>query len=249
MARDYRRKTDSLPTCMNCGSVLYGLYCSHCGQRTTEAITLETLWSDSWRKLTGLESPWLRTLADLTLDPGRTVRRYLDGRRLPYVGPFRFALFTAGLLAAAAWFLGFDLSASATPWGPDGARGPGPAGSYAIFAWSAFMGPVASLLVAWLQHSLFRDHRFTVAETWIFDLYVFGQVAFYQVFFGLLGAYASAVGLGALGLVVLLVLAFALGGFYRRPVIHCLPAALILTVTQVGGVFVLGTLVRLLAGI
>ena len=111
------------------------------------------------------------------------------------------------------------------------------------------MGPVASLLVAWLQHSLFRDHHFTVAETWIFDLYVFGQVAFYQVFFGLLGAYASAVGLGALGLVVLLVLAFALGGFYRRSVIRCLPAALILTVTQVGGVFVLGTLVRLLAGI
>ena len=244
MASGFRRNTDSLPTCMNCGSVLYGAFCSHCGQRTAQPITLRSLGTETWDRLRRLDFPWIRTVVDLTTDPGDTARRYLKGRRLPYVGPILYAVTATSLLASLAMAGAFDLSAPSTPWSASDARS-----SNRTFAIAALATLVVTWLVAWLQRELFRDREFSWTETWLFDLYLFGHLAFHQAIFALLGAYASLVGLAALGLVVVLVVSFALGGFYRRPVIQTIPAATILSAIYIGGVWSLAAAARILFGL
>lgn len=245
MASAYRRTTDSLPTCMNCGSVLYGAFCSHCGQPSAKPITFRGMCRNTWERLRQLDFPWLRTVVDLTTDPGDTARRYLRGRRLPYVGPIHYALATTGLLAVLGLVDTFDLSAPSTPWSPPGPAEPA---SPKIFA----VGALAPLLVTWLiaclQRALFREERFGLTETWCFDLYLFGHLALHQAIFALLGAYASTVGLAALGLVVVLVVSFGLGGFYRRPVLHVVPAAIILSVVYVAGIWLIAGAARFVLG-
>ena len=237
MAGDYRRRTDSLPTCMNCGALLYGEFCSNCGQKNSQPITFAGTWHDFRGRLVRLDYRWARTLAALTADPGRLVRRFLRGERLPYSSPVAYVLAGLGSLALVAW-LGVDLSAAGTPWA--GAGG----GSRPIFLLSLLAVPAVLLPVAWLQRLLHRERRFNLAETYVFGLFVFGHLAIYQAVFALLGGFASTLGLIALAAMTLLVLSFALGGFYGQKLLSSLPAASILGMVYVAGVFVLGALIR-----
>lgn len=245
MASDYRRKTDSLPTCLHCGAMLYGDHCSHCGQRSAEAISFPWLWQRARDRLRRLDFAFVRTTIDLVIDPGRMARRYIRGRRLPYVGPFAYAFVMSCLLAGLVIGLGFDLSAPGTPWGPTPTSPPSPP----TFVVVAFAGPLVALLVAFLQQRLYASEPYSAAETWIFGLYVFGHLALHQLLLGLLGAFASTTGLVALGGVLLMVLTFALGSFYRRPVWQSLPAALVLASVYVAGVFVVGASLRVWFGL
>ncbi|MEM8933585.1 MAG: DUF3667 domain-containing protein, partial [Acidobacteriota bacterium] len=154
---------------MNCGSVLYGAFCSHCGQRTALPITIRSLCVDNWNRLRRLDFPWLRTIVDLTTDPGDTARRYLKGRRLPYVGPISYAVVSTSLLAGLALNGAFDLSAPSTPWSATGTTP-----STGTFAVAALATLLVTWLVAWMQRALFRDQDFSLTETWLFDLYLFG---------------------------------------------------------------------------
>ncbi len=240
MGNEFRRKTDTLPTCMNCGSVLYGGFCSHCGQQSTEEITFEGWVSELRRRTLELDDPWLRTAIELTRRPGKMIRGYLRGRRLPYVGPLAYSIATATLLALSVVGLSFDLSSSGTPWGNQRATGP----SQPTFAFACYSMLWVSALVAWLQRSLFRQARYSVTQTWVFDLYVFGHLAILQAIFAGLGAFASNVGLWSLAAALILGLTTALASFYRRPAWATLPAALILGTAYIAGVFTSAALFR-----
>lgn len=270
----HRRKTDALPTCMNCTAVLYGAYCSQCGQRAVEPITWKRGFARTWSKVRAFDFRWLRTAAALTIDPGRMIRRYVRGRRLPYVSPPVYAVVAVALCIGVVIWMGADLQAPGTPWSVGETQVP-PAGAVAgltseppahrpmsgsdagsdagpdtQLAQTVFALCVASsLLVAaptsFVQHRLFRRQPFTPAETYVFQLYVFGHLAIHQALFAVLGAFASTVGLVALAIVIALQLAFALSGFYRRGLFASLPAALLLATMEVAGVFVLGSLARM----
>ena len=240
MGNDFRRKTDTLPTCMNCGSVLYGGFCSHCGQKSTEEITLQRWISELRRRVIHLEDPWLRTAIELTRSPGKMIRGYLRGRRLPYVGPLAYSVATATLLAVSMFWWSFDLSSPITPWGSQRIAGPSPG----TFTFACFSMLWVSALVAWLQRSLFRQARYNVTQTWVFDLYVFGHLAILQTLFAGLGAFASNVGLWSLTAALILGLTTALGSFYRRPLWTTLPAALILGTVYIAGIFTSAALFR-----
>ncbi|MEM9593657.1 MAG: DUF3667 domain-containing protein [Acidobacteriota bacterium] len=241
MPSDYRRKTDALPTCMNCGSVLYGPYCSQCGQRSAETFTFDGLRGRLRRRLRDRDFAVVRTVVGLTVDPGSLARKYLQGQRRPFVQPGIYALCSATLLAAVALWSGADLSASGTPW--SGLPGEGPVRG--VLAFCSFAAFAVLLPVAWLQRLLHRQERWNVAETYVFGLFVFGHLGIYQAVFALLGAFASTVGLAALGAALVLVLAHALAGFYDRSLPASVPAALVLAVAEVAGVFVAGSLVRM----
>lgn len=240
MGNGFRRKTDSLPTCMNCGSVLYGGFCSLCGQKSADRLTFRGILQDIKQRWLGLEEPWLRTPIELSRRPGKMIRGYLRGRRKPYVGPLSYAFFTALLLVLAVGSFGWDLSAPNTPWGPS----PLADVSFATFVFGSFSVFGVTWLVAWLQHLLYSQERYSLTETWVFDLYVFGHLALVQTVFAALGAYSGTVGLAALLGAVLLVLAFALASFYRRPLYAVVPAALILGTFYVAGVFTSAALFR-----
>lgn len=262
---EYRRMTDSLPTCMSCGAVLYGVYCSQCGQRSAEPITWGRISSGLVSKLKTMDSRWARTAAALTIDPGRMIRRYIRGRRMPFVAPPVYALAAVALCLAVVFWQGSDLAAPGTPWSPSVSANvsadataqsagttpapapaePWPGPEQTVFAICALSSLFVAAATALLQSRLFQSHDFTWAETYVFSLFVFGQLAIHQGLFALMGAFSSTIGLAALAVVFVLFLAFAMSGFYRRSLLASLPAALLLATVQVAGIFVLGSLARI----
>lgn len=243
MARSYRRKTDSLPTCMNCQAVLYGAYCSQCGQQEAQPLTFARFFAEGRRRLRRLDFAWPRTVSALTTDPGRMVRRYLKGRRKPYVGPLYYSLATTTVLAFTVLaVLEKSTVSRLAPWYFEGGQ------RTAAVALAVYGGLAVTLGIAWLQRSLHGEAEHGLLETWVFGLYVFGHLALFQAFFALIGAFTSTVGLIALAAAVLLVLTFALAGFYRQAVVRAIPAAMILGSSYIASLFVVSALVRLAIG-
>jgi hypothetical protein len=82
-------------SCRNCGEPLRGSFCSTCGQsHRFVRLELRALIEDALDRLVKLDTRVLRTIGELTVDPGRVGREYLVGRRIPYAHPFKFALAT-----------------------------------------------------------------------------------------------------------------------------------------------------------
>jgi hypothetical protein len=81
--------------CRNCGEPLRGAFCSACGQsHRFVRLELRALIKDVLERVVRLDTPALRTIGELTVDPGRVGREYLVGRRIAYVHPFKYALAT-----------------------------------------------------------------------------------------------------------------------------------------------------------
>jgi hypothetical protein len=80
----------STENCLNCGEVLTGQHCAHCGQRAT--VRVLSLWGMT-RDLLGDMLDWdsriWRTLRPLAFSPGKLTQDYLRGRRASYTPPFR----------------------------------------------------------------------------------------------------------------------------------------------------------------
>ncbi len=76
--------------CRNCGTVMSGQYCGHCGQRSrSRLISLWQLINEAVGDLFELDSRLWRTLAPLLTKPGKLTRDYLEGRRVRFMPPFR----------------------------------------------------------------------------------------------------------------------------------------------------------------
>lgn len=91
--------------CRNCEAKLHGPHCSACGQSHVHGqLELRTLVEHAFDGLVNLDTRALRTIGDLTIAPAKVCRDYLDGRRVPYVNPFKyaFATFTFAMLVAEA---------------------------------------------------------------------------------------------------------------------------------------------------
>ena len=85
--------------CRNCDATLHGRFCSDCGEsHRHDRLDFRDLAEGALDGLVNLEATVLRTLADLSLSPARVCRDYLDGRRVIYVHPFKYAI--AGLAFA-----------------------------------------------------------------------------------------------------------------------------------------------------
>lgn len=89
--------------CRNCATNLHGPYCSACGQSHAHGqLELRTLVEQAFDGLVNLDTRALRTIGDLTVAPAEVCRDYLDGRRIPYVNPFKYAFATFTLVAIVA---------------------------------------------------------------------------------------------------------------------------------------------------
>lgn len=88
-------------TCPNCGALRHGRYCHACGQdNRRHTLRLGDAVSDAVEALASLDSRLVRTVVSLTKRPGDMVRRYVEGQRVRFVTPFRYALATC-----AVWWL------------------------------------------------------------------------------------------------------------------------------------------------
>jgi Protein of unknown function (DUF3667)/Domain of unknown function (DUF4286) len=90
---EFIRGAFSTENCLNCGEVLRGQHCSHCGQRAkVRVLSLGTLLRDLLGDITNFDSRIWRTLKPLAFSPGTLTVEYLRGRRTHYSPPFRMYL-------------------------------------------------------------------------------------------------------------------------------------------------------------
>jgi hypothetical protein len=87
---EFIRGAVSTENCLNCGEVLTGQHCSHCGQRAK--VRVLSLW-EMTKDLLGDVLDWdariWRTLRPLAFSPGKLTQDYLRGRRASCTPPFR----------------------------------------------------------------------------------------------------------------------------------------------------------------
>ena len=90
---EFIRGAVSTENCLNCGEVLTGQHCSHCGQRArVRVLSLGGLLRDLFGDLVDFDSRIWRTLFPLAFRPGLLTSEYLRGRRTYYTPPFRMYL-------------------------------------------------------------------------------------------------------------------------------------------------------------
>ncbi len=105
---EFIRGAFSTENCLNCGEVLRGQHCSHCGQRAkVRVLSLGTLLRDLFGDLTNFDSRIWRTLKPLAFSPGTLTVEFLRGRRTHYSPPFRMYL-----ILSLAFFLLTSVSAT-----------------------------------------------------------------------------------------------------------------------------------------
>ncbi len=92
--------------CRNCGTLVTGNFCTECGQKRQKRVSLKTLASDIYNAALDFESPFLKTLITLTINPGKLYREYLDGARKRYFSPIRYSLWIMTFAIAIAGFVG-----------------------------------------------------------------------------------------------------------------------------------------------
>jgi hypothetical protein len=90
---EFIRGAVSTENCLNCGEVLTGQHCSHCGQRAkVRVLSLWSLLKDVLGDAFDWDSRIWRTLRPLAFRPGLLTQEFLRGRRASYTPPFRMYL-------------------------------------------------------------------------------------------------------------------------------------------------------------
>lgn|GEM_PF-4790129 len=177
---------DDVRTCRRCGVELGGPYCSQCGQKEVQRLTVRGTLTEVVRHLTSLDSVLLRTLVDLTRRPGRVVRRYVAGDRTGYFSPAKYAFLAATAYAFVIHFFDVDVR-------PTGFRDTDPR---AVGAMRLVISLVSYLLFVYLLPAaavlrrLFRRSRMTLAESYVALLYFAGQYLVASTILALAGVYS-----------------------------------------------------------
>ena len=90
---EFVRGKVSTENCLNCGEVLTGQHCSHCGQPArVRVLSLWGLTKDVIGDVFNADSRIWRTLWPLAFRPGLLTQEFLRGRRASYTPPFRMYL-------------------------------------------------------------------------------------------------------------------------------------------------------------
>ena len=83
--------------CNNCDSILYGLYCSSCGQREHEKLSFSEIKKDFFDDIFDYDARLLSSLKYLLLKPGFLTLEYWKGKRVKHLQPFKIYLITSVL--------------------------------------------------------------------------------------------------------------------------------------------------------
>jgi hypothetical protein len=78
--------------CPSCGTPFASDYCPSCGQAADPPISATAVVGGFFRELFDIENGFWPTLVGLTLRPGNTLRRYLEGARAGLASPGRYLL-------------------------------------------------------------------------------------------------------------------------------------------------------------
>ena len=85
-------------SCLNCNAVIHGKYCSICGQENLEPQ--ESLWHlfvHFFNDITHFDGKFFSSVKYVLTKPGLLTSEYARGRRMSYLNPVRFYIFTSFL--------------------------------------------------------------------------------------------------------------------------------------------------------
>lgn len=85
-------------SCKSCRAILYGEYCSVCGQKVQPRFTFRYLWNLLHQDLLDVDHGLWHTVKDLTLRPGITIRKYLNGETKNYYSPVKYLIVVTALI-------------------------------------------------------------------------------------------------------------------------------------------------------
>ena len=78
--------------CKNCHASLDSLYCSECGQKDAELLSLNDLFSDFFSNVFSFDSRFFLSIKYLISKPGFLTKEYWNGVRKKYLPPLRIYL-------------------------------------------------------------------------------------------------------------------------------------------------------------
>lgn len=92
--------------CKNCGGPVNSAYCRHCGEKAnTERITGAYLWNEFFRFFTHLEKGFLFTSWKMLVSPGPSVKKFIEGNRMPYQKPVSYFVIWTGVYLLQLYFI------------------------------------------------------------------------------------------------------------------------------------------------
>ncbi len=165
---------ESSPThCRACGTTLVGLYCHACGQGHRHGrLRTRTLVEGFIESLVELDSRIFRTLLGLTLRPGRVVRDFIDGRRIVYVHPFKYAL------------LAYTVSFFVMLWAAANLLDPVTSArmrSIMLPGWARFINFASLPVLAVVLQGLYRRQALRWIEHYVLVMYAMGHAVLLQM--------------------------------------------------------------------
>jgi hypothetical protein len=86
--------------CLNCGTVLAGTHCHHCGQKSHVHRSFVGIGHDLLHAILHFDGKFWNTLPLLVWRPGDLTRRYIHGERASFISPLALFLFAVFLTYA-----------------------------------------------------------------------------------------------------------------------------------------------------
>ena len=163
--------------CRNCNQSFNAEYqhCPHCGQKASpQRLTMNSIFHDFLHALTHADKGIFLLFKNLTTQPGKIAREYVDGKRKKYFNPFGFLVLMVGvtfflILKFETFFFRHE----------DFRHGNKETIYFSLKYFNILiflMGPV-NALISWL---LFRRYKFFYAEYLVLWAYLTGQQMFYM---------------------------------------------------------------------
>lgn len=83
--------------CKNCNIALNRKfkYCPECGQKTTEDLTIKVLFSNTLSNYFSVDARFFKSFLPLLYKPGFLATKFVEGKRLTYLHPAQFYLFSS----------------------------------------------------------------------------------------------------------------------------------------------------------
>lgn len=86
-----------IKSCKNCDHELKltDLFCSNCGQKTKEDLTMGILFYNTISNYFSVDARFFKSFIPLLLRPGYLAKKFIEGKRLLFLHPAQFYLFTS----------------------------------------------------------------------------------------------------------------------------------------------------------
>lgn len=83
-------------TCKNCNNLIDGNFCNNCGQSAkTHELNFHFLWHDIQHGLFHFENGILYTAKQLFTRPGKSIREFIEGKRVKHMKPISWVIILA----------------------------------------------------------------------------------------------------------------------------------------------------------